>query len=90
MGNAGGVSFIDGLRSPSKLFFRKREPDDLRSPKRSLDFVRLIRDPKEVVRRAESEREGCSSADMVIVDRFGDIADISQVATALDCRFALL
>lgn len=47
---------IDGRRSPSKLFFRSRVPEDLRSAKGSFDLVRLMRDPKDVVRRVDSER----------------------------------
>lgn len=56
---------IDGRRSPSKLFLRRRVPEDLRSLRMSFDFVRLMRDPKEVVRRVESDRAGWPFVDMV-------------------------
>ena len=67
VGRAGGESLIDGRRSPSKLFLRSRLPEDLRSVRISLDFVRFMSDPKEVVRLAESARAGWSSVDMVKV-----------------------
>ena len=55
------MSLIDGRRSLSKLFLRSLPSDVLRSrsrsPKISFDLVRLIRDPKEVVRRG-SARSG--------------------------------
>lgn len=52
VGKAGGAICIEGRFPPSKLLFRSRLPDCLRSPSRSLDVVRLRRDPKDVVRRA--------------------------------------
>ncbi len=74
VGKAGGESLIEGRRSASKLFLRSRVPEDLRSPRTSLDLVRFMRDPKEVVRRAESDRTGWASADMVRTIRFGNVA----------------